>query len=79
MKEIVKEGQIGLHFKPGASEDLASKIEWALDHKEKMSEMGKKARKEFEKKYVAEENYKQLMGIYQFTLDKKRKQVRGKI
>ena len=68
MKEIVEDGRTGLHFAPGDSQDLAEKVEWALNHPERMHEMGKEARREYERKYTAEKNYPRLMEIYQHAI-----------
>ncbi len=65
MQEIVADGHTGLHFTPGDSDDLASKVEWAWTHPERVRAMGKEARAEYESKYTAEKNYPILMEIYQ--------------
>ena len=64
MAEIVRDGQTGLHFTPGDSDDLAAKIKWAWTHRTEMEEMGCNARIEYEAKYTAERNYEMLMEIY---------------
>jgi glycosyltransferase involved in cell wall biosynthesis len=64
MEEIVEEGRTGLHFTPGDSQDLAEKVQWAWDHPERMQQMGREARQEYERKYTAEKNYPRLMQIY---------------
>jgi glycosyltransferase involved in cell wall biosynthesis len=69
MAEIVEDGRTGLHFTPGAPQDLAAKIEWAWSHREAMSEMGRAARQEYEAKYTAERNYCRLIGIYRQALE----------
>ena len=69
MMEILEDGQTGLHFTPGDSEDLAVKVEWAWTHPLQMQEMGRKARAEFEAKYTAERNYTLLMEIYQRAME----------
>ncbi|HUO17207.1 MAG TPA: glycosyltransferase [Verrucomicrobiae bacterium] len=68
MQEIVEDGRTGLYFLPGDPEDLAEKVDWAWNHPERMEEMGREARKEYEQKYTAEENYPQLMKIYEHVL-----------
>jgi len=65
MQEIVDDGRTGLHFTPGDGRDLAEKVEWALNHPERMRQMGREARREYECKYTAEKNYPRLMQIYQ--------------
>jgi glycosyltransferase involved in cell wall biosynthesis len=62
--ELVDSGRTGLHFRPGDPEDLVAKVEWALDNPQAMARMRLEARAEFEAKYTAERNYKQLMDIY---------------
>lgn len=68
MEEIVEEGKTGLFFNPGEAADLADKIKWAWEHPEKIKEMGKEARLEFEKKYTGKKNYLILMDIYRKVL-----------
>jgi len=68
MQEIVQDGRTGLHFIPGNAEDLASKVEWAWNHRERIEEMGKEARQEYENKYTAEKNYPMLVEIYRHAI-----------
>jgi glycosyltransferase involved in cell wall biosynthesis len=69
MEEIVADGRTGLHFTPGNADDLARKVEWACDHPEEMSEMGRSARAEYEAKFTPERNYTLLMGIYDRAME----------
>lgn len=62
--EITDNGRTGLHFRPGDPSDLAAKVDWLLSHPEKLAQMRKEARREYELKYTAERNYEILMGIY---------------
>jgi glycosyltransferase involved in cell wall biosynthesis len=64
MEEIVAHGRTGLHFTAGDAEDLAQKAAWAWIHPEDMTEMGRAARFEYERRYTAEKNYAALMKIY---------------
>lgn len=64
MQEIVSDCETGMHFTPGTPEELAEKIHWAWDHPEQAQAMGRAARRDFEKKYTADINYKELMAIY---------------
>lgn len=68
LQELVDDGRTGLHFTPGSPEDLAEKVAWARSHPERMTEMGKEARREFEKRYTAQKNYAMLMDIYRATM-----------
>jgi glycosyltransferase involved in cell wall biosynthesis len=67
---IVDHGRTGLHFRPGDPEDLAAKVEWLLAHPNELARMRKEARAEYEAKYTAEENYRQLMAVYQAVLER---------
>lgn len=69
MAEIVEDGVTGLHFEAGNSADLAEKIQWANQHPKQMISLGKNARIAYESLYTAENNYQQLMGIYQQVID----------
>lgn len=74
MAEIVEHGKTGLLFKPGNSNDLASKITWMIENEVACVEMGKNARAEFVAKYTAEKNYEILMNIYQKTIENDKKE-----
>ena len=65
MVEVVQEGIHGLHFTPGDREDLAAKVQWAWTHPREMRAMGQACRREYEQRYTAEQNYAQIMEIYQ--------------
>jgi len=65
MAEIVQEGRTGLLFTPGNAQNLAEKVQWASSHPEQIKEMGRNARKEYESRYTAEQNYRILLEIYQ--------------
>jgi len=73
MAELVEDGKTGLLFEPGNAENLAAKMKWMLDNPDACIEMGKNARKEFEKKYTAGKNFEILMDIYNTVLDKYRR------
>jgi glycosyltransferase involved in cell wall biosynthesis len=64
MKEIVADHSTGLQFTPGDAEDLARTAAWAWNHPVEMTEMGRAARREYERRYTAERNYTLLMEIY---------------
>jgi glycosyltransferase involved in cell wall biosynthesis len=68
MAEIVRDGETGLLFEPGNSDDLAEKVRWAHEHPEAMRAMGKAARAEFEAKYTEQANYVQMMEIYESAI-----------
>jgi glycosyltransferase involved in cell wall biosynthesis len=64
MKEIVEDGCTGLHFTPADPHDLAEKVNWACARPERLEEMGRQARAEYEAKYNPDQNYQMLMNIY---------------
>jgi glycosyltransferase involved in cell wall biosynthesis len=68
MAELVSDQRTGLLFTPGDSGDLADKVKWAWDHPKEIIGMGEEARREYEAKYTAEENYKILMTIFDLTI-----------
>lgn len=68
MIELVEDGRTGLHFTPGDPADLAAKVEWAWTHPQEMEEMGRAARREYETKYTAEQNYQALMRVYETAM-----------
>ncbi len=64
LAEIVTDGKTGLLFEPGNPHDLAEKISWALGNPERMAEMGRNARAQYETEFSAEVNYRRLIEIY---------------
>jgi glycosyltransferase involved in cell wall biosynthesis len=64
LAELIEDGVTGLLFEPSNANDLAAKLTWAQQNPEKMREMGHNARRIYEEKYTAKQNYHQLMAIY---------------
>ncbi|MFB2894448.1 glycosyltransferase family 4 protein, partial [Aerosakkonemataceae cyanobacterium BLCC-F50] len=62
--ELIEHGRTGLRFQPGNATDLATQVEWVLQHQQELLQMRQEARAEFEAKYTAEKNYRRLMEIY---------------
>ena len=52
--ELVEDGVTGLLFTPGDPKDLAAKIQWMIDHPERVSEMGRNARAVYESRVQSE-------------------------
>jgi glycosyltransferase involved in cell wall biosynthesis len=73
MQEIVTDGRTGLHFQPGDADDLRTKVLWAWDHANEIDAMGRRARREFEKKYTAARNIEMLQEIYEFAMASRNK------
>jgi glycosyltransferase involved in cell wall biosynthesis len=60
----VEPGRTGLHFRSEDAEDLADKVGLTLANRGTLAGMRRAARREFEARYTAEQNYRQLLGIY---------------
>lgn len=71
MASLVEDGITGLLFTPIDAADLASKVEWALDHPEAMVVMGRHARRAYEEHFTAKRNYQLLMEIYRSVIEGK--------
>ncbi len=65
MQELVEHGETGLLFNPGDVDDLARTMALAWDQPDYMQRLGEHARKEYEAKYTAAANYRQLIDIYE--------------
>jgi glycosyltransferase involved in cell wall biosynthesis len=66
--EVVADGHTGLHFRPGDVDDLVAKVIWLLDRPDRQAALRHNARAEFEAKYTAEANLRQLLAIYERAL-----------
>lgn len=66
--EAIEEGYNGTKFELGNVEDFIRKIQHLWNMPESLIEMGKNARKDFEEKYLPEDNYNQLINIYESVL-----------
>lgn len=62
--ELVDAGRTGLHYTPNDPADLVAQVEWMLSHPLEVAQMRREARLEFEAKYTAQQNYQQLIKIY---------------
>jgi glycosyltransferase involved in cell wall biosynthesis len=64
LSTMVAPGRTGDLFQPGDEKNLAEKLLGLLGRPEELAAMRRHARDEFEKKYTAETNYRQLLEIY---------------
>jgi len=62
--ELIEDGVDGLLFESGNAEDLAAKIQYLIDHKDMLSDMGRKARNKIEVKYSSVTHYEKINKIY---------------
>ncbi len=72
VREVVRNGVTGLHFRPGDPDDLACKLQRLLSDPERSVALGKAARREYETKYTAQSNYDQLLQIYEAAARRQR-------
>jgi len=67
--EMVRDRDMGLHFRPGDAEHLAEVLTEALANPPALAEMGRAARREFEARYSAGAHLPQLLAVYQRALE----------
>ncbi|MDQ6833038.1 MAG: glycosyltransferase family 4 protein, partial [Chloroflexota bacterium] len=64
MRDLIQDGETGLHFRAGDPDDLARVVADAFSRPDALARMRGQARAEFDARYTAEENYHHLMEIY---------------
>lgn len=69
MQEIVDDNRTGMFFSPGDAESLARAVTRAWQEPDYTKRLGDFARQEFENKYTAAINYKNLMNIYRQVIE----------
>jgi glycosyltransferase involved in cell wall biosynthesis len=69
MASAVRDGETGLLFEPGNSDELAKTVLWLIEHPAEMMRMRAAAREEFQLRYTPEINYLHLMSIYERVLN----------
>jgi glycosyltransferase involved in cell wall biosynthesis len=68
MAEVAEHGRTGLHFEVGDAADLAAKVRGLLAGPDELQQMRREARRDYEKSYTAEVNYRMLLVIYEQAL-----------
>ncbi|MFP5411158.1 MAG: glycosyltransferase, partial [Gammaproteobacteria bacterium] len=76
LADIVTDGETGLLFEPGDPRDLAAKLAWVQANPERMAEMGRRARAQYEAAFSAEVNYRRLIAIYADAVAEVKQEVR---
>ena len=66
--EAIVDGKNGYKFKMKDDKEMVEKVRLLWNDEEHIREMSKYARKDFEEKYTARDNYNQLMKIYEEVL-----------
>ncbi len=64
MLDLVTPGETGWHFQPGDPDGLARQVASCHERPSDANELGHRARREYERTYTADENYRRLMDIY---------------
>jgi glycosyltransferase involved in cell wall biosynthesis len=67
---LVEHQRSGLHVGPGNVKELEAQVSWALAHPDVWARMRGQARLEYEKNYTADQNYQQLITIYEAALER---------
>lgn len=68
ISELIEDGNDGLLFEAGNADILTDKINYLLDNRKLVKEMGRNARKKVEEKYNPDLHYERLMEAYQRVL-----------
>lgn len=63
-KILIRDGELGLLFRPNDPKDLAKKIDWLMEHPPEIRQMRTNVRLEYELKYTSAKNYRILLEIY---------------
>jgi glycosyltransferase involved in cell wall biosynthesis len=69
--ELVQEGETGLLFRPGNSEELAQKINYLYENPIIRNDLGIKAKQFIEEKLTSELHYQKLMDVYNSVIRRK--------
>lgn len=72
LADLIVDGVTGLLFESSHSDDLQAKLTWAVQNPEAMLQMGRNARALYLEKYTPEQNYTQLIQIYQAAIHEKK-------
>jgi len=68
MRDMIESGQTGLFFQSGNSEDLAKTVLSLTKDKQRLTHMREQSRRQYLKSYSAEQNYNQMMTIFEHAL-----------
>jgi len=66
--EMVDDGKTGLLFESGNPHDLRQKVLRLIERREECVQLGQRARERYLQEYTPEQNYKQLMNIYEAAI-----------
>jgi glycosyltransferase involved in cell wall biosynthesis len=69
--ELIDDGVNGLLFKAGDVDNLAEKIKYLFQYKDKISQMGENARKKAASEYSPDVHYEKILDLYQNLIRRK--------
>jgi glycosyltransferase involved in cell wall biosynthesis len=72
LAECVSHGRTGLHFQPGDASDLARQVRRVATNAPALTGMRAECRREYERRYTPEQNYRMLTEIYRAALERRR-------
>ena len=64
VRDEIIDGRTGLLFEPRNTDDLAEKIDYLINHKSRLVQMGREARRIVEQKCNPTDHYNRLMTVY---------------
>lgn len=71
--DLIFDGETGLFYEAGNTNDLREKLAWAMNHPVEMADMGRAARALVEQKFSPDVHYKKLMAVFEKVLSPKDK------
>lgn len=62
--ELIRDGETGLFYEPGNTDDLQEKLAWCISHPTEIEKMGRSARLFVEKEFSSEQHYRKLLSLF---------------
>lgn len=75
MAELIMSGRTGAHCEPGNADDLAARVRELFADPVQLAHMRLAARREYQKCYTADENYRLLVQAYRLALERRKVEV----
>jgi glycosyltransferase involved in cell wall biosynthesis len=69
IQDMVDDQVTGLRFASNDAHALTKKVQWAWDHPSQMAEMGKAARRAYERSFTGNTNYQLMMNTYASAIE----------
>jgi glycosyltransferase involved in cell wall biosynthesis len=78
MTELIEDGKTGALFPPGDADHLSRTVSRLASDAATLGRMRLEARREFERTYTAEANYRSLLGLYARAIETRTAAAHGK-